>query len=328
MVTPLATVVMLVDGQPRTLLLKLESRGEHGSVKGRTARALWADVADRVTPEVGLIESTSGNLGVALAAVAASHRVPFTAVMDVRSSAVLVEAVRAHGADVVMIDEPDGAGGYLLSRLSYVEQRLLAEPRLVWPDQYRNPASPRVHRETTAPELWEQTSRRAMSVVVAVSTGGTLAGFRDFARSARPDWELAAVDVVGSAALGGAGSERILPGIGASRPSEFLPHGHRPTLRVPASNAVHACLWLEATTGLGVGASSGAAIAAAMRLFRAVPARETVACLCPDGANRYQGTVYDPRWRGRQALTGPGPCEGVEVLEVSCPPTGMEVRNR
>ncbi|WP_167532652.1 pyridoxal-phosphate dependent enzyme [Streptomyces alboniger] len=324
----MASIGLLVDGRPRTLLLKLEAQGAHGSVKGRTAQALWADVADRVTPEVGLIESTSGNLGVALAAVAASHHVPFTAVMDVRSSAVLVDAVRAHGADVVMIDEPDGAGGYLLSQLSYVERRLLAEPRLVWPDQYRNPASPRVHRETTAPELWRQTSRRAMSVVVAVSTGGTLAGFRDFVRSVRPDWELAAVDVVGSAALGGAGSERILPGIGAGRPSRFLPHGHRPALRVSASDAVHACLWLREATGLGVGASSGAAIAAAMRLFRAVPARETVACLCPDGANRYQGTVYDPRWRGQQGLTGPGPCEGAEVLEVSCPPAGVEVRNR
>jgi cysteine synthase A len=323
----LVTVGLLVDGQPRTLLLKLESHGDHGSVKGRTAQALWADVADRVTPGVGLIESTSGNLGVALAAVAASYHVPFTAVMDLRSSAVLVEAVRAHGAEVVMIDEPDGAGGYLLSRLSYVEQRLRAEPRLVWPNQYRNPASPQVHRETTAPELWEQSSRRPMSVVVAVSTGGTLAGFRDFVRSARPDWELVAMDVVGSAALGGAVSQRMLPGIGASRPSEFLPHGHRPALRVPESDAVHACLWLEATTGVGVGASSGAAIAAAMRLFRAVPARETVACLCPDGADRYQDTVYDPRWRRRQAITGPDPCKGAEVLEVSCPPTGVEVRN-
>jgi N-(2-amino-2-carboxyethyl)-L-glutamate synthase len=322
----MATVRLLVDGRPRTLLLKLESMGAHGSVKGRTARALWADVADRVTPAVGLIESTSGNLGVALAAVAASHRVRFTAVMDVRSSAVLVEAISGYGADVVVIDRPDGAGGHLLNRLRYVERRVQAEPRLVWPNQYRNPASPRIHHDTTAPELWEQTAHRRLTVVVAVSTGGTLAGFRDFVRSARPDWELVAVDMAGSAALGGPAGERVLPGIGASRPSEFLPHGHRPAVRVSAPDAVHACLWLRAATGLGVGASSGAVIAAALRLFRAAPAREVVACLCPDGADRYQDTVYAPQWRSRHVIAGPDPCEGAEVLDVRHPLAASEAQ--
>lgn len=324
--TPVVKVTVSVDGLPRNLWLKLESHGPHGSVKGRTALALWEDIAGRVDPGVGIIESTSGNLGLALAAVTASHGVPFTAVVDPRSSASVVAAVRALGGRVVTIDRPDGSGGYLLSRIAYIRERLRTEPRLVWPDQYANPASPRVHARGTAPELWAQTMGRPMSVLVAVSTGGTLAGFRDYAAAIRPAWELVGVDVAGSAALGGAAGPRVLSGIGASRPSAFLPGGHRPTVPVSPREAVSACLWLAAATGLGVGGSSGALIAAALRLFRTVPPRREVACLCPDGADRYLDTVYAAEWRERQGLEPVQIAPAVEVTAVEHrPPHGQPV---
>ncbi|MEU7133353.1 pyridoxal-phosphate dependent enzyme [Streptomyces sp. NPDC046261] len=318
--TPVIALQLSVDGCPATLWLKLESHNPHGSVKGRTALALWQDVAARVDPEFGIIESTSGNLGLALAAVAAANGVPFTAVVDPRSSASLVDAVRALDARVVTVDEPDGAGGYQLSRLAHIRHRLAAQPRLVWPDQYANPASPAVHTRETAPELRAQIPRRPTSVLVAVSTGGTLAGFRDYARAARPDWELVGVDVVGSAALGAAPGRRVLSGIGASRRSAFLPEGHRPTVRVTPQEAVSACLWLAKSTGIGVGGSSGALIATALRLFRAPSRRTSVACLCPDGADRYLDSVYSASWRDRQGLDPVDVGRGVEIIAVRRPP--------
>ncbi|MFV0127072.1 pyridoxal-phosphate dependent enzyme [Streptomyces sp. HMX112] len=318
--TPVVPVRLRVDGVHRVLWLKLEEYNPYGSLKGRTALALWQDVATRIDPRLGLIESTSGNLGLALAAIAAAHRVPFTAVVDPRISASLLRDVRALGARVVTVDTPDGAGGYLLNRLTYIEERLRHEPGLVWPNQYTNDANPGAHASWTAPELHRQTGEGPMSVLVAVSTGGTLAGFRRFAAETRADWELVGVDVVGSAALGGTVGRRVLSGIGASRPSSFLPQGHRPTLHITPQEAVSTCLWLHRAAGLKVGSSSGALVAAALRLFRTSRERTSAACLCPDGAGRYADTVYSAAWRRAHGIADIGVGRGVDVVEPEARP--------
>ncbi len=312
--TPVVPLRLLVDGVPRVLWLKLESYNPYGSIKGRTALALWRDVAPRIDPTLGIIESTSGNLGLALAAIAAAHRVPFTAVVDPRTSTSLLHDVRALGARLVTVNTPDGAGGYLLNRLQYIEERLRHEPGLVWPNQYANPANPAAHATWTAPELHWQTGEGHKSILVAVSTGGTLAGFRRFAAASGADWELFGVDVTGSAALGGAPGRRVLSGIGASRPSTFLPHGYHPTVLITPEEAVSTCLWLHETTGVSVGSSSGALAAAALRLFRTERSRTSAVCLCPDGADRYIDTVYSPAWRRDHALTGIDVGHGIDVI--------------
>ncbi|MEU2059153.1 pyridoxal-phosphate dependent enzyme [Streptomyces sp. NPDC013455] len=317
--TPVVRLEVEVAGTPRELWLKLEGYNPYGSIKGRTALALWRDVADRVAPDAGLVESTSGNLGLALAALAAAHRVPFTAVVDPRTSASLLYDIRALGARVVTVDVPDGAGGYLLNRLARVRALLRDHPGLVWTDQYRNPANPAAHAAWTAPELHWQTRGARLSVLVAVSTGGTLAGFRQYAAESGADWELVGVDAAGSAALGGAVGPRLLSGLGASRPSVFLPDGHRPTVYVDPGEAVAMCLWLRDTTGIGVGASAGALVAAALRLFLADAGRTGVACLCPDGADRYLDTVYSPDWRRAHGMPAPAPLPGVRLLTTDGP---------
>lgn len=316
--TPVVSVRLQVDGMQRTLWLKLEAYNPYGSIKGRTALALWEDVAPRVDADVGVIESTSGNLGLALAAIAAAHRVPFTAVVDPRVSRTLVRDMRALGARVVNVGRPDSAGGYLLNRLAYVRERLRREPRLVWTDQYTNAANPGAHARWTAPELHRQTAGARLSVLVAVSTGGTLAGFRDHLHATGADWDLVGVDVMGSAALGGAPGRRVLSGIGSSRVSSFLPGGHEPTLYVTPQEAVNTCLWLRDSTGLAVGPSSGALVAAALRLFRADPGRTAAACVCPDGADRYSETVYSGAWRLDHGIGDLDVGLGVEV--VATPP--------
>ncbi|MEU7644478.1 pyridoxal-phosphate dependent enzyme [Streptomyces huasconensis] len=318
--SPVVPLGIICDGTPRTLWLKLEAHNPYGSIKGRTAFALWQSVKDRIDARIGLIESTSGNLGLALAGLAASLHVPFTAVVDPRVSPSVQNALRVMGAKVVVVDRPDGAGGFLLNRLAHVAQRVSREPGLVWPNQYTNPANPAVHAQWTAPELRMQLPAKPMSVLVAVSTGGTLAGFRDYVCAHSPDWELIGVDVVGSVALGDVHGERLLSGIGASRRSTFLPHGYRPAVHIDPPEAVSACLWLKETTGIAVGSSSGALVAAALRLFREDPARTDIVCLCPDGGDRYLDTVYSERWRSQHDLAAVDIAAGVTaggVLDAS-----------
>jgi N-(2-amino-2-carboxyethyl)-L-glutamate synthase len=296
--TPAIALEVEMSGIRRNLWLKLESHGPHGSLKDRTALALWRSVREQVDFAEGIIESTSGNLGISLAAICSRNGVPFTAVVDPRTSPAALDGIRRHGARIVMIDRSDGRGGYLLNRLAHVQEQLCARPRLVWTNQYGNPANPQAHRDGTAPELLRQVPERA-TVLVAVSTGGTLAGFLQFNRSHDLPWQVVGVDVEGSVALGnGVPGERILPGIGASRPSSFLSSEASVAREVvSAADAVGVCLWLADQTGIQVGGSSGAAIAAALRRLERGHDETDLAVICPDGGDRYVNTIYSASWR-------------------------------
>lgn len=314
--TPVVTLELTVAGVHRRIWLKLEGHNLHGSLKDRTAETLWESVRDRVHLTEGVIESTSGNLGVALAALCAEHGVPFTAVVDPRTSSASIEMMRRYGARVAMIHHPDFGGGYLLNRLAYVREQIRARPGLVWTNQYKNDANPRAHRERTAPELWGQIQRPA-TVMLAVSTGGTLAGFHQFARRQRIPWTVVGVDVEGSLALADERpGKRLLPGIGSSQRSAFVLSGATPLVIVSADEAVAACLWVLDVTGIALGGSSGALIAAALRWSHLNLHDETdIAVVCPDGGDRYLDTVYSAVWRRQNCVVWPSP-RGVGILGV------------
>lgn len=298
--TPLVDVTVAVGGRRIVLRLKLESFNPCGSIKDRTAMSLYDSVRDRTDPSVGLVESTSGNLGVALASLARSDGVPFTAVVDPRTPTSALRSLHRLGATVVVASEPDGRGGYLLSRLRAVHDLLCEYPALRWTNQYDNPANPRAHEFGTGVELSGQVGPGAV-VLAPVSTGGTLAGLRAHAAKQSPGWTVVGVDVHGSHALGYTPGTRLLSGIGSSRPSSFTSDGDGPALRLHTQDAVSACVWLLEECGIGVGASSGALVAAALRLAEEQGLSEVV-CVCPDGAANYLNTVYSEAWRVRNGL--------------------------
>ena len=300
--TPVLTYAIRVAGIVRRLHLKAEWYGAGGSSKGRTAAALLRSVRARVDPQAGIIESTSGNLGAALAELCAAEGVPFTAVVDPRTNRELVARMRALGAAIIEATTGDGHGGYLLSRLDIVRSELERRPRLIWTNQYQNPANPAAHATGTAPELAAQ-APDAQLVLIPVSTGGTLAGFQAHARTHGPGWRCVGVDMVGSAALGGCPGERVLPGIGSSRRSTFLPPiaGAGAELVTPAE-AIAAGVWTAEALGVGVGGSAGAAVAAALRRMEADHRLTEVACVCPDSARAYQETLYSASWRDAHGL--------------------------
>ncbi|MFC9248331.1 pyridoxal-phosphate dependent enzyme [Streptomyces sp. NPDC057136] len=314
--TPIVDVSLKVHGTVRRLRLKLESKNPFGSLKDRISASLIDHVADRIDKEIGIIESTSGNLGVAMSAECAARGIPFTAVVDPRTSVFFIDRMRGLGAQVRVIDEPDATGGYLLNRIQYVREQLKVRPGLVWTNQYRSEANPNAHFESTAPELLRQVPGPA-TVLVPVSTGGTLAGLTRFADATDADWRLIGVDVHGSAALGRTSGQRVLSGIGASCPSSFLDPTAATVLYVDVAEAVSACLWLSEEVGIGVGGSSGATVAAALRMFRQDPGTEELVCLCPDGADRYRTTIYAADWRTAQGITTAGIGGGVAYSGLS-----------
>lgn len=297
--TPLLPVRLRVAGRWREVGLKLEQFNPGGSVKDRTAYALVEDLEDRglLGPGRTVVESTSGNLGAALAYVCRSRGYPFVAVVDPRASRRNLDEMAALAATLERVDAPDAHGGYLRARIRRVRELLASDPTCVWPDQYRNPANPRVHREQTGPEILRHGSGRPDAVFVAVSTGGTLAGVAQYLRMVAPGCRVVGVDVRGSVVLGGPPGRRRLTGIGAGRPSDFARPGDGDQVRhLSDAEAVAACRLLRERTGVGVGGSSGAVLAAAARYLTERPEVERVVCLCADGADRYEDTLYSGAW--------------------------------
>jgi N-(2-amino-2-carboxyethyl)-L-glutamate synthase len=303
--TPVVEITLAVRGQRRPVHLKLEGANPFGSLKDRTAASLIHDLEQRGALAAGsiLIESTSGNLGVALAAIARRRGYRFTAVVDPKITPENVARLRRLGARVERVETPDAAGGYLLSRLKRVRELCASSDAFVWPDQYSNPANPRAHEEGTAPELLEQMGGDVDAVFVPVSTGGTLAGLARFFRRENPATLIVAVDAFGSVALGGRPGRRLLTGIGASRRSAFVTADlYDERILVRDAEAFAFCRALAAKSGIHVGGSSGATLAACARLLAADPDLHRVACLCADRGDAYSSTIYDDRWLARNGI--------------------------
>ncbi|MFF9349422.1 pyridoxal-phosphate dependent enzyme [Streptomyces sp. NPDC014734] len=305
--TPLLGLDVAHRGRVRRLGLKLEQHGPTGSVKDRSAVALLRALhAERpLTPGTVVVESTSGNLGLALARLLPAVDCSFLAVVDLKTPPATSRMLTDSGARTVVVDEPDGRGGYLLSRLRTVRELCERNPGYRWPNQYENPASPDIHRRTTGPEITEQAGPSLGAVYVPVSTGGTLAGIAAHLRRHRPDVDVVAVDVSGSTAVAGDTGRRLIPGIGAGRPSAFLkgPRHYDRVLRVDDVEAIAVCRILAEDTGIALGGSSGCAVRALLTDQDNGHADGRLAvCLAADGGEKYHDTLYSDDWADEQGI--------------------------
>jgi cysteine synthase A len=292
--------------------LKREDLSIWGSIKDRTAIWLIGDVLRRVPRAHEIIESTSGNLGVAIAAVSAEYGLSFTAVVDPRTPPVLASKIRDLGGKTVTVEDCDEFGSYLASRMRVASLLAARKRDTLWLDQYHNPANPAAHRAWTAPEILSQLGRAPGTIFVAVSTGGTARGLYDFF-GAR-ETSIVAVDIVGSSALGGAPAPRSLTGIGSSLRSAFLEESlHITRQYVSESAAVSVCRALRHETGLMLGGSSGAVIAACTIALDRREVREPIVCICPDGGSPYSAFIYSDNSSHHDGEPG----AGVDML----PPT-------
>jgi len=298
-VTPLVCFRIEVAGRQRSVWLKLEGNSPWGSIKGRTAVGLLSSVADVYQPGRRLIESSSGNLGVALAALAQACGAELTVVVDERLPTALRRRMTSYGADLVMAD-PAPEMSDLQRRLDTIQRLLHTHPDWIWLNQYDNPANPRTHEMWTAPELLEQLSD-FQAAFVGVSTGGTLGGVAACLHRTAPMTRLVGVDVEGSTVFGGTPGRRILTGIGASRASTHLLTTTLDAVRMVHSwTAIGCCRAFADATGYALGGSSGAALAACLQEMTADEELAEAVCLCPDLGANYRDTIYNDQWVERE----------------------------
>ena len=306
--TPLQLVHLLVNGVRRKLYLKLEGTNPAGSVKDRTAFALIQDLESRsvLSSESIIVESTSGNLGVALAYICNATGRNFLAVVDPKSTPENLAKMKMLGAQIQIVEKPDASGGYLLGRLEYVRKLCDSSGRYVWTDQYSNPANPLAHYSCTGPEIYEQLNGDVEAVFVAVSTGGTLAGIGRYFREISPRTHLIGVDALGSVVFGGSPGPRRLTGIGSSRRSGFLtPNLYDEYMLVTDASAFACCRALADRTGISLGGSSGALLTAAAHYLAAHPETSSAVCLCADGGENYSSTIYNDQWLINEGVAVP-----------------------
>ncbi|MFG3285585.1 2,3-diaminopropionate biosynthesis protein SbnA [Streptomyces sp. NPDC048111] len=278
--------------------LKLEGLNPAGSVKLKTAVALVesAERAGRLGPGSRVIESSSGNLGIALAQVCAAKRIPLTVVTDPNANRQSVRIMESLGADVVVVQERDANGGYLGTRIALIVDRLAADPGLVWLNQYANPAGPAAHRDRTAAALHRQLPHLD-ALFVGVGTSGTAMGCVEYYRTHSPGTRLYAVDSEGSVTFGGPAGARHIPGLGTSRrPELFRDEGHFTKVVVPEADAVRMCRRLAREHGLLVGGSTGTVLAAVRRTAHLLPDSARIAAISPDLGERYLETVFCDAW--------------------------------
>ncbi|WP_340377410.1 pyridoxal-phosphate dependent enzyme [Streptomyces sp. SS7] len=293
--------------------LKLEALNPAGSIKVKTAREMVASARDegRLRAGAPLIESTSGNLGIALAMVCAAQRHPLTLVTDPNTQTQNIRHMRALGADVVVVTGRDVNGGYLHSRIEFIEQHLLAHPETVWLNQYRDPAGARAHRRDTMGEILDGFGVPDW-LFVGVGSTGTLMGCLAAVRERRLPTRLVAVDAEGSVTFGGHGARRHLPGLGTSRrPELFADDGSFAKIRVAEADTVRACRRVALDYGLLPGASTGTALHAVTELRGLIEDGARVLVIAPDLGERYLDTVYDDDWLirtfGPAVVPGPQP---------------------
>lgn len=270
------------------LVAKVESFNPAGSAKDRIAKTMLeqAEREGLLDDETVIIEPTSGNTGIALAALAATRGNRAIIVMPDTMSIERRNLMRAYGAEVVLTDGAKGMAG----AIAKAEELTREIPNSLIPGQFSNPANPAAHKETTGPEIWRATEGEVDVFVAGVGTGGTLSGAGAYLKEQDPRIKVIAVEPAGSPVLseGNAGPHG-LQGIGAGFVPETLDTAiYDEVMTITEDEAFAAARELAAKDGLLVGISSGAAVAAAAKVAeRPEYAGKTIVVVLPDTGERY-----------------------------------------
>lgn len=279
-------------GLKAKIFAKLEYFNPAGSVKDRIAKAMIDDAEAKgiLKPESVIIEPTSGNTGIGLAAVAAARGYRIIIVMPETMSVERRQIMKAYGAELVLTEGAKGMKG-AIARAEELSREI---PNSFIPSQFTNPANPKAHFETTGPEIFEDTDGAVDIFVAGVGTGGTVTGIGEYLKSKKPDVKIAAVEPLSSAVLstGVAGPHKI-QGIGAGFVPEVLNTDiYDEIIPVDNDDAFATGRLIGKSEGVLVGISSGAAAWAAIELAKR-PENEgkNIVVLLPDTGDRYLSTA-------------------------------------
>lgn len=281
-------------GLSARVLVKLERFNPAGSVKDRVARQMLddAEASGRISPDRGstIIEPTSGNTGIGLAALAAARGYRMVVTMPDTMSPERRRLMAAYGAEVVLTPGAQGMAG----AIARAEELAREIPGSIVTGQFENPSNPAAHEATTGPEIWEDTEGAVDVFVAGAGTGGTVTGVGRYLRARKPDVRIVAVEPAGSPVLeGGQAGPHGIQGIGAGFiPAVLDTTVYDEVVPVADEDAFAAARALARTEGVLAGISSGAALWAAIELARR-PENEgrTIVALLPDTGERYLSTA-------------------------------------
>jgi cysteine synthase A len=283
----------------RRLYLKCEGFNFAGSIKLKAAAEMIgaAERSGVLTRRATLVESSSGNLGVALSMIAASRGYRFICVTDVRCNQVAVRLMESYGAVVHVVTEPGADGGFLGARLEHVRALCARDERNFWLNQYANPENWGAHYRTTGPEIVKQFPD-VETLFVGAGTTGTLMGCARYFRDEGLPVTVVAVDAVGSVTFGGPSARRLIPGLGTStRPPIFDRSYVDDVVHVAEPASISMCQEL-ASHGFLLGGSTGTVVAGAMSWLGAHEEAQfgTAVLISPDLGERYVDSIYDDKW--------------------------------
>jgi cysteine synthase A len=297
--TPLVELTRIFGDIQFRLYAKLEALNPGGSMKDRPALEILTEGmrSGSIRPGTVVIESSSGNMGVGLAQACSCLGLKFICVVDPKTTTQNIRLLKAYGAQVDLVTEPDPkTGEFLQARLNRVRDLLASNRNGFWPNQYANEHNAIAHRQTMH-EIVTALGGKVDFLFCATSTCGTLRGCAEYVRERALPTKIIAVDAVGSVIFGGKRAKRLVPGHGAAvRPALYRPDLADQCVLVTDLDCITGCRRLARMEAILAGGSSGAVVMAIDGLRPALPENAVCVAILADRGERYLDTIYSDQW--------------------------------
>jgi len=298
--TPLVKLERVFPELPVELYAKLEALNPAGSAKDRPGLAIIEHGIEEghITPETVVIESTSGNMGIGIAQTCGYLGLRFIAVVDVKTAQANVDILRAYGAEIDLVEEPDPASGeFLQARMARVEELQREIPNTFWPDQTSNEANGWAHYRTTMPEIVDGLGEAPDFLFVATGTCGTIRGCSEYVYDRGLPTRVVAVDAEGSVIFGDTPKKRLMPGFGSGKvPPVFRREYVHDHVHVSNLDCLVGARLLARCEAILAGGSCGGALMGVDKYKERLSSGATCVVILPDRGERYLDTVFNDEW--------------------------------